>query len=304
MGGENWSYGWGPQDDTASIATIHRSIELGINWIDTAPLYGLGHAEEVIAKALADVPVAQRPYVFTKCGFPWREDGQVYLCLDPALLRRELEASLRRLRVETIDLYQIHWPALDRNPVDRQALEAAWRQLCAFQREGKVRYIGVCNFDVSELELIAPLGPLASLQPPYSLLRRHAAQQILPWCRAHEVGVITYSPMESGLLTGALTRTDIANLPAKDWRRRSPLFTEPALSKGLEVVELLRAIGARHGRSPAEVAIAWILNNPAVTGAIVGARSASEIEGLIEVGTFRLSASEIEEIERALPPSF
>jgi aryl-alcohol dehydrogenase-like predicted oxidoreductase len=279
-------------------------VDLGVNWIDTAAVYGLGHAEEVVARALADLPASRRPYVFTKCTLCWDAQRKVRHELDPASIRQEIEDSLGRLRVDVIDLYQVHWPALPAGaPGDLDRIEAAWRALADLQRAGKVRHIGVSNFRVNEMERIAPIAPIASSQPIYSMLARGVEHEILPWCEAHRVGVIVYSPMHSGLLTGAMTRERAAALPSDDWRRRSPAFQEPQLSRNLEVVELLRRIGARHGRSPGEVAIAWTLRRSEVTGAIVGARSAAQVEGWIHAAELRLGADEISEIERALPPS-
>jgi len=299
MGGGGWLFAWGPQDDKESIDAIHRAIDLGINWIDTAAAYGLGHSEEVVARALAEVPQNQRPLVFTKCSLVWDEKGNISHNLQPVSLRRELEGSLRRLSLETIDLYQIHWPAMpapggSTSPVP--CLEEAWSTLADMQKAGKIRYIGVSNFDVAQMERIRPIAPISSLQPPYSMVARGIETEILPYCEKHNIGVIVYSPMQSGLLTGAMTRERIAAMPEDDWRKRSPDFQEPRLTRNLQLVEKLRAIGTRHGRSPAEVAIAWTLRHPAVTAAIVGVRRPSQVDGIMGAADFRLSQPEFEEI--------
>jgi aryl-alcohol dehydrogenase-like predicted oxidoreductase len=298
MGGGGWPFAWGPQDDSESIAAIHHAVDRGINWIDTAAVYGLGHSEEIIARALAGMPQGRRPLVFTKCSLTWDEGGNISHNLQPASLRKELEGSLRRLQVETIDLYQIHWPTFSFAPESSPApgLEDAWDTLAEMQKAGKVRYLGVSNFDVAQMERIRPIAPISSLQPPYSILTRGIEAEILPYCARHDIGVIAYSPMQSGLLTGAMTRERIASLPEDDWRRKSPDFQEPKLTPNLRLVERLRAIGARHGRSPAEVAIAWVLKHPAVTGAIVGARRPQQVDGILGAIELRLSQSEIDEI--------
>jgi aryl-alcohol dehydrogenase-like predicted oxidoreductase len=289
--GGPWQFGWGEQSDHDSIAAIHRALELGINWIDTAAVYGLGHSEEVVAKALRDW-IGQRPYVFTKCGMVWNEKGEVGYSLRAASIRRECEASLRRLGADTIDLYQIHWPADDLV----ETLEG-WATMGDLQNEGKVRWIGVSNFNLQELQRANGIAPITSLQPPYSLVRRDAEKELLPFCERENIGVIVYSPMASGLLTGAMARERVANLPPDDWRRQSLEFQEPKLSQNLVLVERLRAVGARLGRSPGEVAIAWTLRHPAVTGAIVGARNAKQVDGIIGAATLRLTPDEIKEIE-------
>jgi aryl-alcohol dehydrogenase-like predicted oxidoreductase len=294
IGGSGWEFAWGPQEDADSIAAIHRALELGVNWIDTAAAYGMGHSEEVVARALATWS-GPRPYVFTKCGLRGDERGQVYKVLKADSIRRECEDSLRRLHVEVIDLYQIHWPAGSTTETDE-----GWDMMAQLQREGKVRWIGVSNFDVEQLQRAQAIAPITSLQPPYSLIRREIEAEILPFCQREGMGVIVYSPMASGLLTGAMTRERAANLAKDDWRRRDPEFNEPKLSQNLALVERLRAVGARHGRSPGEVAIAWTLRHPAVTGAIVGARSSTQVEGVMGAGDFRLSEEEIAAIERGL----
>lgn len=296
IGGADWRFGWGPQDDDASIAAIRQALAKGINWIDTAAAYGLGHSEEVVARALADVPTSERPYVFTKCALVPDAQGGMTESLDPASLRRECEASLRRLRVEAIDLYQIHWPTDNIEDID-----AGWATLADLQREGKVRWIGVSNFSVAEMDRARKIELIASLQPPYSLLRRDIENDVLPYCREYHIGVIAYSPMQSGLLTGAMTKERAAALPESDWRSRNPEFQEPKLSANLALVERLRRIGAHHGASPGEVAIAWTLRDPVVTGAIVGARSPEQVDGWIGAANLKLSAKEIAEIETAIP---
>jgi aryl-alcohol dehydrogenase-like predicted oxidoreductase len=294
IGGSGWEYAWGPQDDIDSIAAIHRALELGVNWIDTAAVYGMGHSEEVVARALGAWS-GPRPYVFTKCGLRWDERRQVYNVLKADSIRRECEDSLRRLDVEVIDLYQIHWPTGSATETHE-----GWDTMAQLQREGKVRWIGVSNFDVEQMQRAQAITPITSLQPPYSLIRRDIEAEILPFCQREGMGVIVYSPMASGLLTGAMTRERAANLATDDWRRRDPEFNEPKLSQNLALVERLRAVGARHGRSPGEVAIAWTLRHPAVTGAIVGARSAKQVEGVMGAGDFRLSQEELAAIERGL----
>jgi aryl-alcohol dehydrogenase-like predicted oxidoreductase len=288
IGGSGWEFGWGEQDDKASVAAIHRALELGVNWIDTAAVYGMGHSEEVVALALRAWR-GPRPYVFTKCGLRWDERGYVHRNLTADSIRRECEDSLRRLKVDVIDLYQIHWPTED--------LEEGWSAMAQLQKEGKVRWIGVSNFNVEELRRAQAIAPITSLQPPYSLVRREVEQEILPYCRSNGIGVIVYSPMASGLLTGAMTRERAANLPESDWRSRDIEFHEPRLSKNLALVERLREVGERVQRQPGQVAIAWVLRNPAVTGAIVGARNAKQVEGNVDAATLRLTTKEIAEIE-------
>jgi aryl-alcohol dehydrogenase-like predicted oxidoreductase len=294
LGGSGWEFGWGAQDDSDSIAAIHRALELGVNWIDTAAVYGLGHSEEIVTHALKEWR-GPRPYVFTKCVLRWDEKGKVHQDFSADSIRRECEDSLRRLQVETIDLYQMHWPPEDNGP----GLEEAWQTLAALKKEGKVRWIGVSNFNVEQLKRSAKIAPITSLQPPYSLIRRKIEAEILPYCEKQGIGVITYAPMASGLLTGAMTRERAAALPPDDFRTRNPEFREPRLSKNIELVERLRHVGARHGRTPGEVAIAWTLRHSTVTGAIVGARNAKQAEGVMRAGELKLSLEEIAEIEGA-----
>ena len=289
MGGGGWAFSWGPQDDDASIAAIHAALDAGVNWIDTAPVYGLGHSEEVVARALEGR--SPQPYVFTKCARIWNEKREIGKSLKADSIRRELEGSLRRLKRDVIDLYQIHWPEPDED------LEEGWSTLAKLKQEGKVRWIGVSNFNKQQLQRAQAIAPITSLQPPYSILAREIEEDVLPYCQAHNIGVIAYSPMKSGLLTGTMTRERIASLPPEDFRRRNPHFNEPLLSRNLELVELLRAIGQRHGKSPGEVAIAWTLRHPAVTAAIVGMRSAEQARGVLGAVDFRLSQSELDEID-------
>jgi aryl-alcohol dehydrogenase-like predicted oxidoreductase len=292
IGGSGWQFAWGSQDDNDSIAAIHRSLELGVNWIDTAAVYGLGHSEEIVAKALKAWS-GPRPYVFTKCGRLWDEKGNVRGGLSADSIRREIEDSLRRLSTDVIDLYQIHWPP---SP-DSLELEEGWATLADLKRQGKVRWIGVSNFNAGHLKRAQAIVPVTSLQPPYSLIHRDVEAETLPYCLRENIGVIVYSPMASGLLTGAMTRERAANLPKDDWRRNNPNFNEPKLSKNLALVERLRDIGKRHGRSPGEVAIAWTLKNPAVTAAIVGARNANQAEGVMRAGELSLTDEEVSELE-------
>lgn len=292
IGGGGWQFAWGAQNDDDSIAAIHRALEMGVNWIDTAPVYGLGHSEEVVARALKAWPGA-KPYIFTKCGLRWDAQGNIQKILHADSICQEVEDSLRRLAVETIDLYQIHWPP----EPDSDELGEGWSILAALQRQGKVRWIGVSNFDVKQMRRAQQIAPIASLQPPYSLINRGVEEDILPYCLREGIGVIVYSPMASGLLTGAMTRERIARLPKDDWRKSDAEFNEPKLLRNLSLVERLREIGKRYGRSPGEVAIAWTLRNPAVTGAIVGARNGRQADGVMRAGEFRLSDKEVSEIE-------
>jgi aryl-alcohol dehydrogenase-like predicted oxidoreductase len=284
IGGGDWQFGWGAQDENESIGAIHRALDLGVNWIDTAAVYGLGHSEEVVARAVKSAP--RKPYIFTKCSRRWNADGTIYSALSPASLAEELEGSLRRLGVETIDLYQIHWPTPD------EEIEAAWEALAHFREQGKVRWIGVSNFSVEQMKRIQKIAPITSLQPPYSMLRRAIEAEILPFALENNIGVINYSPMLSGMLTGKMTAERAAALPANDWRREKPEFSEPRLSRNLRLVELLREIGSAHGVTPGVVAVAWVLHHPAITAAIVGGRSAKQVEETAAALTFRLSEEE------------
>ncbi len=291
IGGGEWQYGWGAQDDNASVAAIHRALELGINWIDTAAVYGLGHSEEVVARALTEWS-GERPYIFTKCGMVWNDQRQIDYSLREASIRRECEHSLRRLKVDAIDLYQIHWPA-----DDLAETEEGWRTLAALQQEGKVRWIGASNFSREELEHAQAIAPVTSLQPPYSLIKRDIESEQLLWCAQNGVGVIVYSPMASGLLTGAMTTERAAALPREDWRSKNAEFQPPKLAQNLALAGRLRTVADRHGRTPGEAAIAWTLRHPAVTAAIVGARNAGQVEGIIGGGDWKLTPEEIAEIE-------
>jgi aryl-alcohol dehydrogenase-like predicted oxidoreductase len=293
IGGGNWEFGWGPQDDDESIEAIHRALDLGINWIDTAAIYGLGHSEEVVARAIKSYG-GPKPLVFTKCERRWRPDRSIYKSLKATSLAEELEGSLSRLGVETVDLYQIHWPEPD------EEIEEGWETLARFKEQGKVRWIGVSNFSVEQMKRLQKIAPITSLQPPYSMLRRAIEQEVFPFTEAQGIGVINYSPMVSGLLTGSMTAERVAALPADDWRRRAVEFNEPRLSKNLRLVELLREIGSGHTVSPGVVAVAWTLHNPAITAAIVGGRSAKQVEGIAPALEFRLSEDEYTRINEFL----
>ena len=288
IGGGDWRFAWGPQDDNDSIAAIHRALDLGINWIDTAAIYGLGHSEEVVAKALKSA--REKPYVFTKCSLRWNPDRSIYHSLKAASLAEELEGSLRRLGVETIDLYQVHWPDPD------EQIEEGWEALARFREQGKIRWVGVSNFSVEQMKRAQKIAPITSLQPPYSMLRRAIEEEILPFAQAHGIGVINYSPMVSGLLTGKMTAARVAALPPDDWRRDAVEFNEPRLSRNLSLVELLREIGAGHGVGPGVVAVAWTLHHPAITAAIVGGRNAGQVEETARALDFRLSDDEYNRI--------
>jgi aryl-alcohol dehydrogenase-like predicted oxidoreductase len=292
IGGGNWEFAWGAQDDDESVQTIERALDSGINWIDTAAIYGLGHSEEIVGKALKTS--VSEPLIFTKCSMRWHANREIYRSMKAASLKEELENSLRRLGVDTIDLYQIHWP----NPDDE--IEEGWEALARFQEQGKVRYLGVSNFSVEQMKRAQKIAPITSLQPPYSLLNRNIEAEILPFCKENNIGVINYSPMVSGLLTGKMTAERLAAMPADDWRKRSANFLEPKLSRNLKLVELLREIGSEHNVEPGVVAIAWTLRHPAITAAIVGARRPDQIAGILPAATFRLSDQEATRIEAFL----
>ena len=289
MGGGDWAFSWGHQEDKNSIEAIHTALDAGINWIDTAAIYGLGHSEEVVGKAIAGRP--NRPYVFTKCGLVWNEKREISRSLRADSVRREVEASLRRLKVDVIDLYQIHWP--DPEP----EIEEGWQTLAELQKQGKVRWIGISNFNVEQMKRAQSIATITSLQPPYNIVTSDIEKEILPFCREQKIGVIVYSPMKSGLLSGKMTRERISKLPPDDFRPRTISFKEPLLTRNLGLVEVLRGIGDRHGRTPGEVAIAWTLRDPVVTGAIVGMRSAEQARQIVRSAEFRLSRDEIGEIE-------
>ncbi|GAB4453028.1 MAG: aldo/keto reductase [Anaerolineae bacterium] len=293
IGGGGWIYGWGPQDDADSIAAIQRALDLGINWIDTAAVYGAGHSEEVVSRAIAG---RRHEVIVATKGGRILEPGQEqpFARLKADSLRREVEASLRRLRVEAIDLYQIHWPDPDED------IEEGWGAVAELIREGKVRYGGVSNFSVAQLKRIQPIHPVVSLQPPYSMLRRGIEDELLDYCTANNIGVIAYSPMQAGLLTGKFSRERLATRPDDDWRPRNEHFQEPQLSLNLELVEKLRPMAARHGRNVAQLAIAWVLRRPEITAAIVGARHPAQIEETAPAGDWQLSAAELAEIDNLL----
>ena len=288
IGGGDWKFAWGPQDDNQSIEAIHRALDLGINWIDTAAVYGLGHSEEVVGRALKSTP--HKPYVFTKCALRWNEDRSIYNSIKAESVRFELEASLRRLNVETIDLYQIHWPNPD------PEIEEGWSEMAKLQQQGKIRWIGVSNFNVEQMKRAQKIAPITSLQPPYSMLRRAIEAEILPFVQQNGIGVINYSPMLSGMLTGKMSAERVASMPADDWRRNSVEFKEPRLSRNLQLVELLREIGSEHGVNPGVVAVAWTLHHPAITAAIVGGRSGNQVEEIAPALEFRLGKEEYERI--------
>ncbi|EFH90245.1 aldo/keto reductase [Ktedonobacter racemifer] len=291
IGGGNWQFGWGSQDDNESIATIHRAIDLGVNWIDTAAVYGLGHAEEIVGKALQGR--GEKPYIFTKCERTWTERREIVPSLKAASIQREVEDSLRRLDVDVIDLYQIHWPQPEED------IEEGWSTLVKLKEQGKVRAIGVSNFSVEQMERCKKYGPVETLQPPYSLLNRDAERDLLPYCERENIGVIVYSPMSSGLLSGRMTKERVAQMPDDDWRKNSPDFQSPRLERNLELAKMLTEdIGFPHNVGAGVVAIAWVLSNPAVTGAIVGARHPNQIEDLLPAAELRLSELELDQIEQ------
>lgn len=289
IGGAGWKFAWGHQEDSDSISAIRAALDAGINWIDTAAVYGLGHSEEVVARALEGR--SGRPYVFTKCERTWNENGDISPRLKADSIRRECEASLRRLKTNVIDLYQIHWPEPDDD------IEEGWTTMVQLKQEGKVRWIGVSNFNVEQMRRVEKIAPITSLQPPYSIVSPESEQSILPHARKNNIGVIIYSPMKNGLLSGRMTRERVSGFPEDDFRRRNPAFQEPALSRNLAIAEGLRKIGERHGRTAGEVAIAWTLRHPAVTAAIVGMRSAEQVAGVTGALEFRLGSAEITEID-------
>ena len=293
IGGAGWAFSWSHQDDRISERAIHAALDAGMNWIDTAAVYGLGHSEEVVAAAVKSYP-SPKPYVFTKCERSWDENRQIVKVLKGDSIRRECENSLKRLQVETIDLYQIHWPEPDED------IEEGWETLAALRKEGKVRWIGVSNFNVAQMRRIAPIAPITSLQPPYSMVRREIEGEILPYVLAHNIGVLAYSPMGSGLLTGTMTRERLAKLPTDDWRTRSPHFQEPLLTRNLTIAAKVVEIADREGRTPGEIAIAWVLKNAAVTGAIVGIRTPEQVAGIAGGLGYRLDAATAAELDRFL----
>jgi aryl-alcohol dehydrogenase-like predicted oxidoreductase len=298
LGGGGWAYGWGPQDDNQSIRAIQHALEKGVNWIDTAAVYGLGHSEEVVGRLLRELPASERPMVFTKCGLVWDErnpKAEPQRILKPESIRKECEASLRRLGVERIDLYQFHWPDENGTPV-----EDSWGEMMRLIEQGKIRMAGVSNFDVSLLERCEAIMHVDSLQPPFSMIHRDAAAREIPWCAEHGTGVICYSPMQSGLLTDSFIAERVANLADDDWRRRSPEFQEPNLSRNLALRDSLRPIAQRHGTTVSAVAVAWVTAWPGVTAAIVGARSPQQVGGWIEAASLELTRANLEEIANAI----
>src|SRR6266850_399411 len=300
IGGGKWEFAWGAQDDSESIAAIHAGLDRGINWIDTAAVYGLGHSETVVGRAVKGLRT--RPYIFTKCSLVWDESGNISHNLQAASIRREAEASLKRLDVDTIDLYQIHWPAWRGGPESASpgSIEEAVGALAKLKTEGKIRNIGVSNFDARQMQRVLQVAPVTSLQPPYSLIATDVESSVLPFALEHRIGVIVYSPMASGLLSGAITRERIAALPEDDWRKRSANFQEPLLSRNLRLVERLRTVGQRYNATPGEIAIAWTLRNAAVTGAIIGVRSAQQARGIADAADVKLSADVMLQIEQGL----
>ena len=293
IGGGGWSFGWGPQDDEESVATIHHALKQGVNWIDTAPVYGLGHSEKVVGRAIKGL--REKVIIATKCGLVWDERGKISGRLKRESIRREVEESLLRLEIEVIDLYQIHWPDPDRK------IEEAWSTMADLVREGKIRYMGVSNFNVNQLERIRPIHPIASLQPPYSMLNRGIEDELLNYCKTHDIGIIVYSSMECGLLTGKYTKESIQNLPEGDWRKtKNSHFQEPELSANLKLIEGLRSIAERNDRTLAQLAVAWVLRRPEVTSAIVGARRPSQIKETALASEWALSQEDIATIESVL----
>ena len=298
VGGGGWAYAWGDQDDAESVAAICHAVESGINWIDTAAVYGLGHSEEMVAEALAGIPEPDRPYVFTKGGLVWdRVDRTAapHRVGAPASIKAEVEASLRRLRVERIDLYQMHWPA-----EDGTAVEEYWQTFADLKREGKVRAIGLSNHGLLQLEAANEIANVDAIQPPFSLIHRDAADDVLLWAHEHEAGAIVYSPMASGLLSGAFTAQRAARLESGDWRSGHPDFTEPALSANLALASALRPVAERHGVTPAAVAVAWTLSFPGVTGAIVGARRPAQVDGWLPAASLELKEDDLADIAAAI----
>jgi aryl-alcohol dehydrogenase-like predicted oxidoreductase len=297
IGGAGWTFGWGEQDDAESVAAIRHAVQAGVNWIDTAAVYGLGHSETVVAQALAPFSADDRPYVFTKCGLVWDESdrsAEPRRVAASANIRNEVDASLRRLKVERIDLYQVHWP-----PTDGTPLEEYWQAMLDLKQAGKVRAVGLSNHGVKELDRAEAVGHVDSLQPPFSLIDRDAAD-VVDWCREHGSGVIVYSPMQSGLLTGAFTVERAAALPADDWRAGDPEFTGERLRRNLALVDALRPVADRYGTTVGAVAVAWTLAYPGVTAAIVGARRPSQVDGWLGAATVRLTGDDLAEIASAV----
>jgi aryl-alcohol dehydrogenase-like predicted oxidoreductase len=299
IGGGGWSYAWGPQDDNESIAAMNHALERGINWIDTAAVYGLGHSEEIVGRFLRGKSADRRPYVFTKCGLVWdpkRPMEDARRILSPDSIRRECEGSLRRLGVDRIDLYQFHWP----DEATGTPVEASWRTMEQLEKEGKVRAIAVSNFDISLLKKIEPLRHVQSLQPPFSLIRRDAAATEIPWCNANRTGVIVYSPMQSGILTDSFSIEKVKQMGDNDWRKRGANFQTPRIEKNIALRDALQPIAARHRTTVSAIAVAWTLAWPGVSGAIVGARSPSQIDGWIDAATLTLTGSDLDEISATI----
>ncbi len=298
IGGGGWSFGWGPQEDDASLATLRHALELGVNWIDTAAVYGLGHSEEIVGRLLRDLPQSQRPFVFTKCGLIWDRDNsmaEARRVLQPDSIRRECEDSLRRLGVERIDLYQFHWP-----DESGAAVEDSWAAMAKLVEQGKVRAAGVSNFDVGLLERCEKIRHVDSLQPPFSLIHRAAGKDEIPWCARRNTGVICYSPMQSGILTESFGEQRVRNLSADDWRRRDVEFNPPNLARNIALRDALGPIARRHGASVSSVAVAWVLAWPGVTAAIVGARAPQQVDGWINAASLHLTQQDLDEITRAV----
>lgn len=301
IGGGDWAFSWGPQDDEASLAAMRRALDLGVNWIDTAAVYGLGHSEELVGRLLRELPASERPLVFTKGGLAWDQNNRMaspVRTLAPGSIRTEVEASLRRLGVERIDLYQFHWPDQGGTPV-----EDSWETVVRLVEDGKIRAIGVSNFDVSLLSRCEAIRHVDSLQPPFSLIRREAAANEIPWCAAHSTGVICYSPMQSGLLTDTFDVHRVAAMAPDDWRRRAPEFQPPNLVRNLILRDSLKPIARRYGVSVASVAVAWTLSWPGVTGAIVGARSPEQVDGWINGASLELSRGDLQIIAAGITRS-
>lgn len=291
MGGP-WQFGWGPQDDGQAIAAILAALEDGINWIDTAPVYGCGHSEELVGKALKQIKT--KPFIATKCSLLWNEKREKVSCLEAKSIRQECEASLKRLGIDAIDLYQMHWPEPDED------VEQGWEEMARLSEEGKVRYIGASNFNIKHLERVRKIAPVASLQPPYSMIRRDAEKELLPYCKENNIGVVAYSPMQRGLLTGKFNKQYLKTLAPDDHRLRMPEFTEPVFSANIEFVEKLKPIAKRAGRTPAQLAISWVLRRSEVTAAIVGARRPEQVSETAGAGDWKLTAEDIEQIEQLL----
>ncbi len=292
IGGGDWEYGWGSQEDKDSVDAIHRALDMGMNWIDTAAVYGLGRSEEVVAHALDGM--AEKPYVFTKCSLRWDDNRKIYSSLKADSVRGEVEDSLRRLKVEAIDLYQVHWPNPD------PEIEEGWATLAELKKEGKLKHIGVSNFNVQQMTRANAIAPVETLQPPYSPVKTAVADEILPYCGEHNIGVIVYSPMYSGMLTGAMTKERVANMPDNDWRKRDDEFQEPRLSRNLQLAALMETIAKRHNVPTPAVSIAWTLRNPNVTAAIVGARRPSQVDGIIPAASLELTDEDMQEIDAFL----